>query len=83
MYVSDLCTFLGMFNFFQPFSAEVWIYFVVAYFVTAFTLWLVARITPYERQPKPIVVYSLTNSAWFIFSSVFRGSNISPKVFPA
>lgn len=72
----------GMFNFFQPFETEVWLTFLIAYVVTGVTLWIVARITPYEkRSPKAPPVYTLTSSLWFIFSSVFRGSNIAPQAF--
>ena len=71
----------GMFNFFQPFETEVWLTFLIAYLVTAVALWIVARVTPYEkRNPKAPPVYTLTSSLWFIFSSVFRGSNITPQV---
>ena len=70
-----------MFNFFQPFETEVWLTFLIAYLVTAVTLWIVARVTPYEkRNPKAPPVYTLTSSLWFTFSSVFRGSNITPQV---
>ena len=70
-----------MFNFFQPFETEVWLTFLIAYVVTGVTLWIVARITPYEkRSPKAPPVYTLKSSLWFIFSSVFRGSNIAPQV---
>ena len=70
-----------MFNFFQPFETEVWLTFLIAYLVTAVALWIVARVTPYEkRNPKAPPVYTLTSSLWFIFSSVFRGSNITPQV---
>ena len=71
----------GLFNFFQPFDAEVWLTFVVAYLAAAVTLWVAARITPYEKKnPKAPPVYTLTSSLWFVFSSPFRGSNITPQV---
>ena len=76
-----------MFNFFQPFRTEVWLNLLLAYLAAALALWVAARVTPYEKQrsPKaaaPTTPYTLTSSLWFIFSSVFRGSNITPQVGP-
>ena len=74
-----------MFNFFQPFRTEVWLNLLLAYLAAALALWVAARITPYEkRSPKAATPtpYTLTSSLWFIFSSVFRGSNITPQVGP-
>ena len=74
-----------MFNFFQPFRTEVWLNLLLAYLAAALALWVAARVTPYEkRSPKAATPtpYSLTGSLWFIFSSVFRGSNITPQVGP-
>jgi hypothetical protein len=44
-----------MFNFFQPFSAEIWVYFLIAYAITSVAFWMAARITPLERHMIPRV----------------------------
>ena len=71
----------GPFDFFAPFALEVWLIFLLAFILTSLTLWLLARISPYEQWPKTYpTVFNLPNSAWYVFSGFFRGSNYTPKV---
>lgn len=69
----------GMFDFFMPFTLDLWLLLGVAYIITALILFLIARISPYEQWAKVYHVFNLPNSFWFTFSCFFRGSNYTPK----
>lgn len=74
----------------NPLAAEIWIYVLAAYLLVSFTLFVMARFSPYEwNNPHPChaesdVVenqFSVSNSFWFITGTFLRqGSGLNPKV---
>lgn len=79
-----------LFSFMNPLAAEIWIYVLAAYLLVSFTLFVMARFSPYEwNNPHPChaesdVVenqFSVSNSFWFITGTFLRqGSGLNPKV---
>jgi ionotropic kainate glutamate receptor 2 len=79
-----------LFSFMNPLAAEIWIYVLAAYVLVSFTLFVMARFSPYEwNNPHPCLAesdivenqFSVSNSFWFITGTFLRqGSGINPKV---
>ena len=75
----------------NPLAVEIWLYVLAAYVLVSFTLFVMARFSPYEwNNPHPCnadsdVVenqFSISNSFWFITGTFLRqGSGLNPKVF--
>ncbi|KAF7274109.1 hypothetical protein GWI33_013211 [Rhynchophorus ferrugineus] len=81
-----------LFSFMNPLAVEIWIYVLAAYLLVSFTLFVMARFSPYEwnnphpcHQDSDIVEnqFSVSNSFWFITGTFLRqGSGLNPKVYP-
>ncbi|XP_046446552.1 glutamate receptor ionotropic, kainate 2-like isoform X6 [Daphnia pulex] len=79
-----------LFSFMNPLAVEIWLYVMAAYILVSFTLFVMARFSPYEwNNPHPCngdsdVVenqFSISNSFWFITGTFLRqGSGLNPKV---
>ena len=75
----------------NPLAVEIWLYVMAAYILVSFTLFVMARFSPYEwNNPHPCnaesdVVenqFSISNSFWFITGTFLRqGSGLNPKVY--
>ncbi|KAF0290304.1 Glutamate receptor ionotropic, kainate 2 [Amphibalanus amphitrite] len=78
-----------LFSFMNPLAVEIWLYVMAAYMVVSFTMFVMARFSPYEwNNPHPCfddndVVenqFSVSNSFWFITGTLLRqGSGLNPK----
>jgi len=78
-----------LFSFMNPLAVEIWLYVLAAYVLVSFTLFVMARFSPYEwNNPHPCVVdndvmenqFSINNSFWFITGTFLRqGSGLNPK----
>ncbi|XP_052132388.1 glutamate receptor ionotropic, kainate 2 [Frankliniella occidentalis] len=80
-----------LFSFMNPLAVEIWIYVLAAYLLVSFTLFVMARFSPYEwntvpnctGRGQPEVVhnqFSVSNSFWFITGTFLRqGSGLNPK----
>ncbi|KAF5284017.1 hypothetical protein FQR65_LT13624 [Abscondita terminalis] len=78
-----------LFSFMNPLAIEIWLYVLAAYMLVSFTLFVMARFSPYEwNNPHPChqdsdVVenqFSVSNSFWFITGTFLRqGSGLNPK----
>ncbi|KAK6633919.1 hypothetical protein RUM44_004526 [Polyplax serrata] len=78
-----------LFSFMNPLAVEIWIYVLAAYMLVSFTLFVMARFSPYEWQnPHPCQIdsdivenqFSVSNSFWFITGTFLRqGSGLNPK----
>lgn len=76
----------------NPLAVEIWLYVLAAYMLVSFTLFVMARFSPYEwnnphpcHQDSDIVEnqFSVSNSFWFITGTFLRqGSGLNPKVCP-
>ena len=74
----------------NPLAVEIWIYVLAAYMLVSFTLFVMARFSPYEwHNPHPCLAdsdvvenqFSVSNSFWFITGTFLRqGSGLNPKV---
>ncbi|XP_072394933.1 glutamate receptor ionotropic, kainate 2 [Diabrotica undecimpunctata] len=79
-----------LFSFMNPLAVEIWLYVLAAYILVSFTLFVMARFSPYEwnnphpcHQDSDIVEnqFSVSNSFWFITGTFLRqGSGLNPKV---
>lgn len=79
-----------LFSFMNPLAVEIWIYVLAAYMLVSFTLFVMARFSPYEwHNPHPCLAdsdvvenqFSVSNSFWFITGTFLRqGSGLNPKV---
>ncbi|CAF2721364.1 unnamed protein product [Rotaria sp. Silwood2] len=77
-----------LFGFFDPLSHDVWIYMIAAYFAVSFSLYLVARLSPYEwRSPYSCRrthnelenQFTLFNSFWFLICNIMhQGTDLNP-----
>ncbi|XP_064081833.1 glutamate receptor ionotropic, kainate 2-like isoform X1 [Macrobrachium nipponense] len=78
-----------LFSFMNPLAVEIWLYVLAAYLLVSFTMFVMARFSPYEwNNPHPcnddsdIVEnqFTLSNSFWFITGTLLRqGSGLNPK----
>jgi len=76
----------------NPLAVEIWLYVLAAYVLVSFTLFVMARFSPYEwNNPHPCLAdsdivenqFSVSNSFWFITGTFLRqGSGLNPKVRP-
>lgn len=81
----------SLFSFLSPFSTEVWIYLMGAYFAVSLVMFLIGRLTPYEwinphpcRQDDIVVenIFNVRNSLWFNIGSLMQqGSDLIPTAF--
>jgi len=79
----------NLFSFLQPLSLDVWIYMTTAYLGVSITMFLLARLTPFEwENPHPCVEepeeleneLTLHNCFWHNWGSLMQqGSDIAPK----
>ncbi|PSN32521.1 Glutamate receptor ionotropic, partial [Blattella germanica] len=77
------------FTFMDPLGLDIWLLVMAAFSLACFTLFALARFTPYEwRNPRPwrprpdylVNQFSLANSFWFITGTLLRqGSGVNPK----
>ncbi|CAB3367848.1 Hypothetical predicted protein [Cloeon dipterum] len=77
------------FTFMNPLGLDIWLVVVAAFCMASFTLYALARLTPYEwcnakpwrrREPPLVNQFSVNNSVWFITGTLLRqGSGICPK----
>ncbi|TMW47948.1 hypothetical protein DOY81_006973 [Sarcophaga bullata] len=78
-----------LFSFMNPLAMEIWLYVLAAYILVSFTLFVMARFSPYEwNSPHPCLKdsdivenqFSVSNSFWFITGTFLRqGSGLNPK----
>ncbi|CAB0008629.1 unnamed protein product [Nesidiocoris tenuis] len=78
-----------LFSFMNPLAVEIWLYVLAAYLLVSFTLFVMARFSPYEwNNPHPCSPdahiienqFSVSNSFWFITGTFLRqGSGLNPK----
>ncbi|XP_029664955.1 glutamate receptor ionotropic, kainate 2-like [Formica exsecta] len=78
-----------LFSFMNPLAIEIWLYVLAAYMLVSFTLFVMARFSPYEwNNPHPCLAesdvvenqFSVSNSFWFITGTFLRqGSGLNPK----
>ncbi|XP_054002686.1 glutamate receptor ionotropic, kainate 2 isoform X3 [Hylaeus anthracinus] len=78
-----------LFSFMNPLAVEIWLYVLAAYMLVSFTLFVMARFSPYEwNNPHPCLAesdvvenqFSVSNSFWFITGTFLRqGSGLNPK----
>ncbi|XP_075215419.1 glutamate receptor ionotropic, kainate 2 [Lycorma delicatula] len=78
-----------LFSFMNPLAVEIWLYVLAAYLLVSFTLFVMARFSPYEwNNPHPCLAesdvvenqFSVSNSFWFITGTFLRqGSGLNPK----
>ena len=74
----------------NPLAVEIWLYVLAAYMLVSFTLFVMARFSPYEwNNPHPCLgetdvvenQFTISNSFWFITGTFLRqGSGLNPKV---
>jgi Ligand-gated ion channel len=72
----------------NPLGLDIWLVVVAAFCMASFTLYALARFSPYEWynprpwRPQPLVnQFTVSNSVWFITGTLLRqGSGVSPKV---
>ncbi|XP_017881765.1 glutamate receptor ionotropic, kainate 2 isoform X9 [Ceratina calcarata] len=79
-----------LFSFMNPLAVEIWLYVLAAYMLVSFTLFVMARFSPYEwNNPHPCLgesdvvenQFTVSNSFWFITGTFLRqGSGLNPKV---
>lgn len=75
----------------NPLAVEIWLYVLAAYMLVSFTLFVMARFSPYEwNNPHPCLAesdvienqFNVSNSFWFITGTFLRqGSGLNPKVY--
>ncbi|EFA00683.2 Glutamate receptor ionotropic, kainate 1-like Protein [Tribolium castaneum] len=79
----------AFFSFFSPLGFDIWIFVGGAFFMSSFTLFTLARFTPYEWvYPQPwkrskylVNQLSMSNSFWFIAGTLLRQpSGVNPQV---
>ncbi|KAH7693727.1 ionotropic glutamate receptor GLR-4, partial [Aphelenchoides avenae] len=81
-----------LFTFLEPLSFSVWTALLVSYLAVAFTMWLLARFSPYEwfdiqqidRRDRSMDnhknQFSILNSLWFAVGSLMQqGSDVIPR----
>nr|QZH55025.1 ionotropic glutamate receptor 3 [Achelura yunnanensis] len=79
-----------LFSFLNPLAIEIWLYVLAAYILVSFTLFVMARFSPYEWSTSTNVCghetkilsnqFNVCNSFWFITGTFLRqGSGLNPK----
>lgn len=82
-----------LFSFMNPLAKDIWLYVLAAYLLVSFTLFVMARFSPYEwnlqvtndlsevRYENYRNQFNISNSFWFITGTFLRqGSGLNPKV---
>ncbi|XP_060072907.1 glutamate receptor ionotropic, kainate 2-like [Ylistrum balloti] len=79
----------GLFSFLNPLAIEIWIYVIAAYLLVSFSIFVLARFSPYEwYNPHPCNpetdtvqnTFNLSNSFWFTVGTLMQqGSDINPR----
>ncbi|XP_059153989.1 glutamate receptor ionotropic, kainate 2-like [Physella acuta] len=79
----------GLFSFLNPLAIEIWLYVIGAYLIVSFTIFTLARFSPYEwYNPHPcnpntdevLNTFNLSNSFWFTVGTLMQqGSDINPR----
>ncbi|KAK3583893.1 hypothetical protein CHS0354_033669 [Potamilus streckersoni] len=79
----------GLFSFLNPLALDIWIYIVAAYILVSFTIFVLARFSPYEwYNPHPCNqdtdsvenAFTLSNSFWFTVGTLMQqGSDVNPR----
>ncbi|GFO27211.1 glutamate receptor ionotropic, kainate [Plakobranchus ocellatus] len=79
----------GLFSFLNPLAIEIWLYVIGAYMTVSFTIFILARFSPYEwYNPHPCNpdtdtvenTFDLSNSFWFTVGTLMQqGSDINPR----
>ncbi|CAL1527178.1 unnamed protein product, partial [Lymnaea stagnalis] len=79
----------GLFSFLNPLAVEIWLYVIGAYLIVSFTIFTLARFSPYEwYNPHPCNpdtdlvenTFNLSNSFWFTVGTLMQqGSDINPR----
>lgn len=74
----------------NPLAVNIWMYVLAAYILVSFTIFIVARVSPYEwHNPHPCDTHSdlienqftIANSFWFTIGTLMQqGSDLNPKV---
>ena len=73
-------------SFFDPFSPQVWLAILIAYILVSLLMFVIARVTPYERHASregegQDSKLTLSNAFWYTLTGfVFKSSNINPRV---
>ncbi|CAH2062145.1 unnamed protein product, partial [Iphiclides podalirius] len=78
-----------LFSFLNPLAIEIWLYVLAAYILVSFTLFVMARFSPYEWSSSTHVCghetklltnqFNVCNSFWFITGTFLRqGSGLNP-----
>lgn len=79
-----------LFSFMNPLAVEIWLYVLAAYLLVSFTLFVMARFSPYEwnnphpcHQESDIVEnqFSVSNSFWFITGTFLRQGTLYLTLF--
>ncbi|XP_012936818.1 glutamate receptor ionotropic, kainate 2 [Aplysia californica] len=79
----------GLFSFLNPLAVEIWLYVIGAYLTVSFTIFILARFSPYEwYNPHPCNpdtdevenTFDLSNSFWFTVGTLMQqGSDVNPR----
>ena len=79
----------GLFSFLNPLAMEIWIYLIAAYLAVSFSIFVLARFSPYEwYNPHPCIpetdsvenTFNLSNSFWFAIGTLMQqGSDVNPR----
>ncbi|KAF0290343.1 Glutamate receptor ionotropic, kainate 3 [Amphibalanus amphitrite] len=79
-----------LFSFMNPLAVHIWLYVLTAYLLVSLTMFVVARVSPYEwHNPHPCTAagdvmenqFSVSNSFWFTIGTLMQqGSDLNPKV---
>lgn len=79
----------GLFSFLNPLAMEIWIYLIAAYMTVSFSIFVLARFSPYEwYNPHPCIpetdsvenTFNLSNSFWFAIGTLMQqGSDVNPR----
>ncbi|KAL8590665.1 Glutamate receptor ionotropic, kainate 1 [Nucella lapillus] len=79
----------GLFSFLSPLAVEIWLYVIGAYLLVSFTIFVLARFSPYEWynahpcNPDTDEVentFGLANSFWFTVGTLMQqGSDVNPR----
>ncbi|ESO92173.1 hypothetical protein LOTGIDRAFT_121144, partial [Lottia gigantea] len=79
----------GLFSFLNPLAIEIWLYVIGAYLLVSFTIFVLARFSPYEwYNPHPCNpdsdtvenTFNLANSFWFTVGTLMQqGSDVNPR----
>ena len=70
---------INIFGFMEPFSKRLWCIIALCSFAASVLLYVLAKVSPYERLHSP-GVYTFTNSVWWIMGALMlQGGDYNPK----